>query len=107
MATSAREVLAVRAQRNVARLRLDAQVAKLKADYEDRGIAGRVIDELTEKAGATFDEAAEMAGDSKGLIAGTIGLLAIWFFRHPIISAFEAMLATDPDEEGYDDDDYE
>ena len=106
MATSARQVLAIRAERDVAKQRLDTQVAKLRADYEQRGIAGRIADELSEKAGAALDEATQVAGESKGVIAGTIGLLAIWFFRHPIMSAFAAILTADVDEEGYDDDDY-
>ena len=42
-----------------------------------------------------------------GIIAGTIGLLAIWFFRSPIVSALDAMLSDDMEEEGYNTDEYE
>lgn len=105
--TSAKQVLAGRAERNAARHRLDAQLAKLKADYEERGLGGRIADELSVKAGHAIDEAAQVASESKGIIAGTIGLLAIWFLRNPIISVLDRVLSSDADEEGYNTDDYE
>lgn len=105
--TSAKQVLAGRAERNAARHRLDAQLAKLKADYEERGLGGRIADELSVKAGHAIDEAAQVASESKGIIAGTIGLLAIWFLRNPIISVLDRVLSNDADEEGYNTDDYE
>ena len=107
MATSASQVLAGRAERDAARHRLDAQVAKLKADYEDRGIGGRIADEVSVKAANALDEAADIAGESKGIIAGTIGLLALWLLRKPILSALETALEGDPDDEGYETDEHE
>ncbi len=107
MATNARQVLADRAERDVAKARLDTQVARLKADYEERGIGGRIADEFSVKAAAALDEAADVAGESKGIIAGTIGLLALWFLRKPILSALESALGSDADDEGYETDDYE
>lgn len=107
MATSARNLLAERAERDVAKAQLDAQVAKLKADYEDRGIGGRIADELSVKASAALDEVSDVAGQSKGIIGGTIGLLALWFLRKPILSALEAALGSETEDEGLNSDDHE
>lgn len=107
MATTAEQVLAGRLHRDAAKERMDAHVAKLKADYEERGIGARIAEEIGAKAAAAMDDAADIAGDSKGVIAGTIGLLALWFCRKPILSALETALGSKTDDEGYENDDYE
>lgn len=55
---------------------------------------------------AALDDAANIAGESKGVIAGTVALLALWFLRKPILSAISTMLGADTDERGQDDNDY-
>ncbi len=86
-----------RANRDAARAQLDDQVARLRGDIEQRGIGGRIADEAKTKAMATLDEAAELASESRGVIGGTVALLALWFFREPILSAFAALLGADDD----------
>jgi len=96
-------VLAERASRDAAKARLDTQIARIRGDIEERGIGGRIADEASAKAFAALDEAAEIAGQSKGVIGGTLALLALWFFRRPIISAFASMFGADGDSKGYND----
>lgn len=107
MGTTAEQVLIGRAERDAAKVRLDAQVARLKADYDERGIGGRIAEEIGTKAASALDGAADIAGESKGVIAGTIGLLALWLCRKPILSALDSALGSNPDDEGYETDDHE
>jgi hypothetical protein len=39
-----------------------------------------------------FDEALDVADQNRGIVAGTIAALAVWFFRSPIISAIERLV---------------
>ncbi len=95
-----------RANRDAARSELDDQVARIRGDIEQRGIGGRIADEASAKAMATLDEAARIASESKGVIGGTLALLALWFFRKPILSAFAALIGADEPEEGQEDNDF-
>ncbi len=101
MATSARDLVAVKLERDAAKLRLDNKVASLKADYDERGLGGMIIDEISSQATVTMDEAADFVGQSKGIIAVTVGILALWFCRVPIISALSSALGTGSDDEGH------
>jgi len=101
MAPKASDVLALRAERDASKLRLDDHVARLKADYEERGLGGMIIDEVTAQATSTMDEAADIVGQSKGVIAGTVGILTLWVCRKPIISALSSAFGNEPEDEGY------
>ena len=83
---SARELAEARAARDAAREAFDAQLFKLRGDPEARSIGGRVADRLGSDAQAALDQALDVAAESKGIIAGTIAALALWFLRHPIIA---------------------
>lgn len=93
-----------RANRDAARARLDGQIARIRGDIEERGIGGRIADEAAAKAFAALDEAAAVAGESKGVIGGTVALLALWLFRRPILSALAGLLGADDEQEGHDND---
>jgi hypothetical protein len=93
-----------RAGRDAAREQLDTEISRIKGDMEERGIGGRIADEASAKAMAALDEAAQIANESKGVIGGTLVLLALWFFRRPILDALWALIGSHDDEEGYDDD---
>lgn len=93
-----------RANRDAARDELDNQIARIRGDMEKRGIGGRIADEASAKAMAALDEAAEIASESKGVIGGTLALLALWFFRRPIIDALASIFGPDQNEEGHEDD---
>lgn len=74
-----------RANRRAARAVVEAEVAQVKADLAARGIGGRIADTVSDKAKATADEALELAQGSKAVIAGTIGAVALWFWRKPLL----------------------
>jgi hypothetical protein len=70
-----------KATRNAAHRTFKTQVAQLQEDIAARGIGGRVVD----RAGEAMADAAEVASENKGIVAGTIAVLALWFMRGPII----------------------
>lgn len=86
MGKLADQVLADRAARDAARAAFDAHYAAIKADMEERGIAGRIADETVEQAKGMFDEAVAVAESHPGVIGGTIAALLLWIFRTTIIS---------------------
>jgi len=107
MPNAAEQLLRIeRANRDAAREQLDGQIARIRGDVEQRGIGGRIAEEASAKALSALDDAANIASESKGVIAGTVALLALWFLRKPILSAIATMLGADTDEKGQDDNDY-
>jgi hypothetical protein len=85
--------------RNAAQEALQLQLARVREDLAVRGIGGRIAD----RAGEAMADAAEVANENKGVIAGTLAALAIWFLRGPIISLL-ARLWEDGEEDSDDDD---
>lgn len=65
---------------------------RLRGDPEAQTIGGRITDRLSSDARAAFDQALDVASESKGIIAGTAAALALWFLRHPIIAWVEHQL---------------
>lgn len=96
----ASKVAEQRAMRDAARGHFDARLEQVRQDLEARGIAGRLADKASEEARDAIDEALAVAAESKGIIAGTIAALAIWFLRNPILARIEAMLDADGKTEG-------
>ncbi|SFG17215.1 hypothetical protein SAMN05518801_10934 [Novosphingobium sp. CF614] len=94
--TLADRVLADRAARDAARAAFDEHYGALKADIEERGVAGRIADEAMEQAKEAFDEAVAVAvahpGAVGGVVGGTIAALMLWILRNPIIARIERML---------------
>lgn len=89
MANLEAKVLADRAARDAARAVFNAHYDALKADIEERGIAGRIADEAMEQAKGAFDEAVAVAEAHPGAVGGTIAALVLWLLRNPIIAWFE------------------
>ena len=54
-------------------------------------------------AAAALHQALDIAGESKGIIAGTVAALALWFLRHPLIAWAEHMLGDQAEESETDD----
>lgn len=86
MASLASRFEEVRASRDVAKAQFDARYASIKADYEERGILGRMADEAIDKAIDTFDEAAAVVEEHPVVIGGTIVAILLWIFRNPIMA---------------------
>lgn len=75
-----------RAVRRKARGLFDQRLAQVKADYEARGIGDRVKSKAKDESLKALDQAVDVASESKGIIAGTLAALALWFFRAPLLS---------------------
>lgn len=78
-----------RAEREIARRTFDTRYNAMKADMEERGIAGRIADETLEQAKDVFDEAVAVVQEHPGAVGGTLAALVLWFLRNPLISWLE------------------
>lgn len=105
MSKAALQLVEARAARNAAKAVFDARTAQVKGDVEARGIGGRVADRLGEEARKGVDQAIEVAGESKLLVAAITGALAAWLLRHPIVAWIEQRLEELQDDEEVTDDD--
>ena len=95
MSQAIRQLDAARAARDTARLAFDARLAQVRGDIEARGLGGRIADKLGEDAREALDEALDVASESKGIIAGTMAALALWFLRNPITAWVEGLISAD------------
>ena len=83
--------------RNAARGLFDARLAQVKADLAARSPTDRIADKAKGDAMAVAREAAAVARDSKGIIAGTIAALVLWFLRRPIIAGLSSLVQGAPE----------
>jgi len=87
--------------RNAAHEAFQLQLIQVQADLTARGIGGRIAD----RAGEAIAEVAEVANENKGVIAGTIAAMAVWFLRGPIITQLARLwTGSDHEDERNDDD---
>ena len=77
-----------RSVRNSARAVFDAGVAQVKGDLAARSVGGRVLDAAIGEVRGAVAEGLAVARESKGIAAGTIAALALWFLRGPILARF-------------------
>lgn len=89
MKALAETVARSRAERDVARRVFDTRYNAMKADMEERGIAGRIADETMEQAKDMFDEAVAVVQEHPGAVGGTLAALVLWFLRNPLIGWLE------------------
>lgn len=86
-----RQLADTRAKRNAARRLFDSRFNRIKGDVEAHGgIGGKVKDEAGRKLEDAADKGLAIAAESKGIIAGTVAALALWFFRVPLFEAAKA-----------------
>lgn len=103
MSTADRRLEEAREARDLARAAFDAQLQRVRGDPEEESIGGRIARRLGDDARSAFDDAVDIASESKGIVAGTIAALALWFLRNPIIAWIESHLADDaPAEDEFD-----
>lgn len=81
-----------RSTRNAARAVHDANLLQVKQDLAARGIGGRIAAKAKSDALDLADEALAVAKESKGIIAGTLGALALWFLRGHVIALATRLL---------------
>jgi hypothetical protein len=83
-------VFVLREARDAARARFDAGIRQVKADLDASSVGARVAGKLQDDARKAANYALDVAGDNKGVIAGTGGAIALWLLRDPITGWFES-----------------
>lgn len=83
-----------KAARNAAHETFQAQLLQVQEDLEARGIGGRIAD----RAGEVAAEAADVANEHKGVVAGTVTAILLWLFRDPIIKLIGRLIPDDEDD---------
>lgn len=84
-----------KAARNEAHAAFQAQLLQVQEDLAVRGIGSRIAD----RAGEVAADAAEIARENKGVVAGTMAALAVWFLRGPIIAVICRFWSDDDQDE--------
>ena len=79
----------LRAARNSARAYFDTSLEQVKSDFGARSVGSRITSKVKEDAKAAAVYALDVARDNKGVVAGTLAALVLWFFRNPIIEWIE------------------
>ncbi len=91
MSALVRQLEADRIARDTAKAVFDARYGALKADFEARGLAGRILDEAIEQAADMLDEAVTVVEEHPVAIGGTFAAVLLWFLRNPIIAGIEKL----------------
>jgi hypothetical protein len=96
-------IFALRDARNAARARFDAGIQQVKSDLDASSVGARIAGKLQDDAKTAANYALDVAGDNKGVIAGTTGAIALWLLRDPITGWFETHFGeSDPPEHDED-----
>jgi hypothetical protein len=94
MSALARQLAADRVARDAAKAVFDARYGALKADFEVRGLTGRILDEAVEQAADMLDEAVAVVEEHPVAIGGTFSALVLWLLRNPIIAGIERLFGS-------------
>jgi hypothetical protein len=103
MSKAEQQLAKARDARDGAKAEFDASLAQLRGDPAEQTLGGRVAERVGDDAKAVMHQALDVASESKGIFAGTIALLALWFLRHPIIAWAGHMLGEQAEESETDD----
>ncbi len=107
MSSQIRRLIEAREARDAAKTAFDAQLSRLRGDPSAQSAGAHIAGRLGDDARATFEQALDVASESKGVIAGTIAALALWLLRHPIVAWIEQHLGETPlDSDPGDDTEY-
>ncbi|MFM5893185.1 MAG: hypothetical protein ACKOQM_01970 [Novosphingobium sp.] len=98
MKDSETRLLTDRANRAAARELVDGGIAQVKSDLAARGVGGRIKDKLTGEVEDAVATGIDVARQNKPVIAGTIGLLLVWFLRGPLGRMARRAFASESDE---------
>ena len=79
-----------RAIRQAARGLFDLRLAQVKSDLSARPVPARIKAKAQDETVKAMDKGLAIAGESKGVIAATVGALALWAFRKPLLKAAQA-----------------
>ena len=100
--SGADQLAKARAARDWAKSEFDTSLAQLRGDLEEQSIGARVKEKLRDDAAAVYTEALDVVSESKGIIAGTIAALALWFLRHPIVAWVQHLLGKEEESDDHD-----
>ena len=96
---------AARDARNDAKGRLDASLTAMRAGLEEKGVGERVTESVANKAADVIEQAVDVASANKAVVAGTLGALALWFLRNPLLAlAAKTLHRDDRSMKDHDDD---
>lgn len=84
-----------RGNRTAARRLLEQRLARVRADLELRGLVERTKDRAQEQVFRALDHGIDVARDNKGVVAATLGALALWLGRRPVLEQVRAWLSED------------
>ena len=76
-----------RGNRQTARGLFDRRLAQVKSDLSASSVPARIKAKAKDEAFAAADTAIDVARESKGVIAATLGAVALWVFRKPLLQA--------------------
>ena len=89
-----------KALRDAALALFKADLALVRADLDERGLAARIKDRVGESTMEVIDEAADFAEDNKGKLAAVVAAVILWFARGPILDTLGRLMGDeDGDEE--------
>lgn len=91
-----RRLLENRSNRQGARGLFDRRLAQVKHDLEARSVPDRIKSKARDEVFDAVDSGIDIARESKGVIAATLGAVALWVFRAPLIEAVSHWLAQGP-----------
>ena len=77
---------------------VNADLAMLKNDVAARGVGERIKDKVGEEAHEVWDQARDVAGEHKGVVAATVLALVAWLLRAPIGEAIANLLGRDAEQ---------
>ena len=98
MSDAEQRLIADRANRNAARHLVDGGVEQVKSDLAARGVGGRIKDQVTGEIEDTLATGVKVARENKPVVAGTIGLLLVWFLREPLGRLARRVFKSESDE---------
>ncbi len=88
--------------RDSAKALVKADIAHLKSELAAKGIGERAMDRVKGGAADVYDEAVEVAGNNKGVLAALVSAILIWFARNPILSSLGFSDEPDDEDDHYD-----
>lgn len=88
MSDPERKMIEDRALRDAALALVQADIAHLRTDLTNKGIGERFIDRVTEGASDVLDEAADVAGNNRGVLLTLLAAVVLWLARNPIFALF-------------------
>lgn len=93
MREEAASIRALRHRRELARTTFNARLESVKANLAPSSLRSRAVDRAKETALDALDTTLDVARESKGVIAGVVVALTLWFMRQPVITWIEEQVS--------------